>query len=46
LPGARRKARLAVSPFNNDRDIALSQNETFQHLNFCNKLLQFVCCRN
>ncbi len=46
LPGARRKARLAVSPFNNDRDIALSQNETFQSLNFCNKLLQFVCCRN
>jgi hypothetical protein len=45
-PGARRKARLAVSPFNNDRDIALSQNETFQFLNFCNKLLQFVCCRN
>jgi hypothetical protein len=46
LPGARRKARLAVSTFNNDRDIALSQNETFQSLNFCNKLLQFVCCRN
>jgi hypothetical protein len=46
LPGARRKARLAVSIFNNDRDIALSQNETFQSLNFCNKLLQFVCCRN
>jgi len=31
---------------NNDRDIALSQSETFQSFKFCNKLLQFVCCRN
>src|ERR1700730_6174132 len=32
--------------FNNERDIALYQSETFQSFNFCNKLLQFVCCRN
>jgi hypothetical protein len=30
----------------NDRDIALSQSETFKSFKFCNKLLQFVCCRN
>jgi hypothetical protein len=41
---AREELRSAY--FNNDRDIALSQNETFQSVNFCNKLLQFVCCRN
>jgi hypothetical protein len=34
------------SDFNNDRNIVLSQSETFQSLKFCNKLLQFVCCRN
>jgi hypothetical protein len=34
------------SSFNNDQDIALSQSGTFQYLKFCNKLLQFVCCRN
>jgi hypothetical protein len=32
--------------FNNAWDIALSQSGTFQYLKFCNKLLQFVCCRN
>jgi hypothetical protein len=40
------RQELRSAYFNNDRDIALSQSETFQSVNFCNKLLQFVCCRN
>jgi hypothetical protein len=44
-PASSRQERRSAY-FNNDRDIARSQSETFQSLNFCNKLLQFVCCRN